>query len=316
MTPLSIGFALAATFVLAIALPLPFRKRRIAPELAFAVAAAFGLVAFRVSRAADWAAMLSPSGALDRLPWFVLASAGVASTVGRNRTIAGWGLAVATVAGCLWGSVYFRDVADLVGRDLIVGGGVWAALSAAALFIDRTVETAVVADPPRRFRGGWILIGSAAMMTAATVLSIVGSGSVVYGVAAGVIGVAAVGTLLGGGRLPSVLPFAMIAMTALAVAFSEMPVIAAVVLSLGWLFIHLEWRAGLFAVVLSTVTAGVLMVPLLNSIGGGGEGSGGGYGTPTEATPATDVDPFGGPPAGEPAGGGLPDPFGGSPGGP
>ena len=316
MTPLSIGFALAATFVLAIALPLPFRKRRIAPEVAFAVAAAFGLVAFRVSRAADWAAMLSPSGALDRLPWFVLASVGVASTVGRPRRFAGWSLAVVTVAGCLWGSVHFRDPADLVDRDLIVGGGVWAALSAAALFMGRTGEPTVTAEPPRQFRGGRMLIGSAAVMTAATVLSIVGSGSVVYGVAAGVIGVAAVGTLLGGGRLPSVLPFAMIAMTALAVAFSEMPVIAAVVLSLGWLFIYLEWRAGLFAVVLSTVTAGVLMVPLLNSIGGGGEGSGGGYGTPTEATPATDVDPFGGPPAGEPAGGGLPDPFGGSPGGP
>jgi hypothetical protein len=139
------------------------------------------------------------------------------------RVVAALVLAAFVPMRLLWGSVYFRP--DHLSASVVLCVVPWfAVLAVSLLFVDEV--------PQKRMSWRTFVWGAGIAVTAATIAS---TGSLTYGAATGVCGVATLGVLLSASRIPNLAAFPIVCLIGLSTSYSELPILTSGLLFSVWL---------------------------------------------------------------------------------
>jgi hypothetical protein len=219
--------------------------------MASAIAAAMGLMLLQVSKLNDLARIVQPKVAIDWLPLVcLLAAASVLVPSKTLRVAMGAVVAMLTPVRLLWGSVYLES--DALNPSSLLCLTAWAiALSLPMVLQDQTAQKRVSWKTSL-----WVAA------TAVTAFVIAMSGSLTYGAATGVCGLAIPGVLISTSQIPNIAAVPFICLIGLAASFAELQVLTAGLLLLAWGGVLVAERVSIprVAVSLRVSTAAVLLL--------------------------------------------------------
>lgn len=224
MTTISIAAGFAAALFCGLIIGRSLRGFRAGHAVAVAISIAAGLILLQTSTPQDVLRFVRPKVALDWLPLVCILAASVISIPSaRIRVTLGIVLSLLIAVRLIWGSVYLQP-GELEARTLI-SLAIWSmALAAPLVLPDTKLETGnswktVV----------WIF------STAVTGILIAGSGSLTYGAAAAVCGLAMLGVLLSASQISNLAAVPLISLIGLSASFAELPITIAGLILLAWI---------------------------------------------------------------------------------
>ena len=213
MTTVSIAVSLVAALITGGLGGYWLRHVRQGEAWAIGCASALGLILLQTSSLRDLLRPLQPRVALDWLPLIVLLAV-ACSNVRTSRYR--WPLAILIgllfVLRLLWGSVYMQ--LESLSVPLGITFGCWAMTSAVAMAMALPSES-----KPNRLSwntGGW------GILIAIVATTITMSGSLTYGAATGVCGLAAFGVLVSTSRISNVIAIPLASLVGLSTAYAEL----------------------------------------------------------------------------------------------
>ena len=251
MTSFSIAVSCVAALVCGLIAGRCLRNFREGIAVASAIAAALGLIFLHTSKVSDLIRIVQPKVAIDWVPLVcLLAAASVVMPSKKLRIAMGAVVAMVTPVRLLWGSVYLEP--DALNSSALMCLAVWAAALALPMILqDQTA--------PKRVSWKTALWVAA---TAVTAIVIAMSGSLTYGVATGVCGLAILGVLISTSQIPNIAALPIICLIGLSASFAELSVLNAGLLLSGWVGVLIAERVSgpHMAVMLRVSTAAVLLL--------------------------------------------------------
>lgn len=200
------------------------RSSKSGSVIATAIATAIGLTLLQAARLDDLLRIVQPRVAMDWLPLICMLAAIITSVqAGKWRIACGVALAILIPIHLLWGSVYL-EAASLTPMTLMSLAS-WSVALAIPL---------VLPDSESQQRLGWNTTLWAAT-TATTAMLIAMSGSLTYGTAAGICGMAIAGVLWSTAQISNLAAVPLICLIGLSAAYSELSMLIAGLLLLTWM---------------------------------------------------------------------------------
>ena len=224
MTTVSIAAGFAAALFCGLLSGRSLRGFRAGHSVAAAISIAIGLILLQASSPQDVWRFIQPKVALDWLPLVCLMAAGV-NTIpsGRIRGTLAVILALLIPVRFLWGSVYLQP--GEFEAQVLMSLAIWSMGLAVPL---------VLPDNETAARKSWKTV----VWIFATVVTgglIAGSGSLSYGAAAGVCGLAMLGVLLSASQISNLAAVPLISLIGLSASFAELPISIAGLMLLAWI---------------------------------------------------------------------------------
>ena len=224
MTTISIAAGFTAALFCGLLSGRSLRGFRAGHAVAIAISIAVGLTLLQASSPQYVLRFVRPKVALDWLPLACLFAAGVITIPsGRIRVTLGIMLALLIPVRFLWGSVYLQP-GELEARTLI-SLAIWSMALAAPIVLPLSELAA---------RNSW-KTAVWIFATAVTGILIAGSGSLTYGAAAGVCGLAMLGILLSASQISNLVALPLICLIGLSASFAELPITIAGLMQLAWI---------------------------------------------------------------------------------
>lgn len=251
MTSFSIAVGCLAALVCGLIAGRCLRSFREGIAVASAIAAAVGLTCLHISKLSDLMRIVQPKVALDWLPFVcLLAAVAVVLPSKKLRIAVGAVVAMLTPVRLLWGSVYLQP--DAMNPSALMCHAVWAAVLAIPM---------VLQDQTASKRVGWKTALWVAA-TAVTAIVIAMSGSLTYGAASGICGLAILGVLISTSQIPNIAVVPLICLIGLSASFAELSVLNAGLLLSGWMGVLITEQISRprMAMMFRVSTAGVLLV--------------------------------------------------------
>lgn len=231
MTPVSIAAGFAAALFCGLLSGRSLRGFRAGHAVSVAISIAAGLVLLQASSPGAVMRFVQPKVALDWLPLTCLLAAGVfLIPSGRIRVTLGKMLALLIPVRFLWGSVYLQP-GELEARVLI-SMVIWSMAMAVPLIFPETG----LAGRKSWHTVVWIFA------TVVTAIVIACSGSLTYGAAAGVCGLAMLGVLLSASQISNLAAVPLLSLIGLTASFAELPISTAGLMLLAWIAVLLGDR--------------------------------------------------------------------------
>ncbi len=251
MTSFSIAVGCLAALVCGLIAGRCLRSFREGIAVASAIAAAVGLTFLHISKLSDLMRIVQPKVALDWLPFVcLLAAVAVVLPSKKLRIALGTVVAMLTPVRLLWGSVYLQP--DAMNPSALMCLAVWVASLAIPMVLqDQTAPKRVVWKTAL-----WVAA------TAVTAIVIAMSGSLTYGAASGVCGLAILGVLISMSQISNIAAIPFICLIGLSASFSELSVWNAGLLLSGWVGVLISERVSRprTAMMFRVSTAGVLLI--------------------------------------------------------
>lgn len=200
------------------------RNTKSGSGIATAIATAIGLALLQASRLHDLLRIVQPRIALDWLPLICMLAAIITSMqAGKWRVASGMTLAILIPIRLVWGSVHLEDASqDPMTLMSLVS---WSVALATPL---------VLPDSASKQRLSWNATLWVAT-TATTAVLIAMSGSLTYGTADGICGMAIVGVLWSTASVSNLAAVPIICLIGLSAAYSDLPVLTTGLLLLTWM---------------------------------------------------------------------------------
>lgn len=251
MTLYSIAGGCAAAVICGLIAGRCLRQVREGSAMAVATAVAAGLAVLQSTGWNDLLRVIQPRVALEWLPLVTIlfAACSLIRTM-KVRAACGIVLAVLTPVRLLWGSVYLE--AEQSRLEVMAGIAAWSATLALPLLLEQR-ESDVK-------RLSWNT-AAWAVAVAGTAAMIVGSGSLTYGAATGICGLAILSVLMATSQIPDTGIVPLVCLIGLSTAFAELPVVMAGLLLVVWVSILLADRLPSlrWAAVARVATVGTLL---------------------------------------------------------
>jgi hypothetical protein len=219
----SIAAGFAAALFCGLIFGRSLRGFRAGHAVAVGISIAAGLILLQTSSSQDVWRFVRPKVAIDWLPLECLVAAGIFTiSSARIRRALGIVLALLIPVRLLWGSVYLQP-GELEAR-VLASLAIWSMALAVPLALpDTKLET----------RKSWKTVAWV-FSTAVTGILIAGSGSLTYGAATGVCGLAMLGVLLSASQISNLAAVPLISLIGLSASFAELPIPTAALLLLSW----------------------------------------------------------------------------------
>lgn len=226
MTTASIAAGFLAALLCGLLVGRGLRKFRAGHVLATAISVTIGLIVLRTSWADDLWRFVQPKVAMDWLPLVCLLSPlSILAKRSMLRAVIGLSLAGLIPVRLLWGSIYLPP--ESWASAIIFCMAAWSAVLAAPMLLS-------VQQNERK--GAWT-IGLWVVATVGTTIIVAASGSLTYGAAAGVCGVAILGVLISTSQIANVAAVPLICLIGLTASFAELPLLNAGLLLTMWMSI-------------------------------------------------------------------------------
>ena len=236
MTLYSIAGGCAAAFICGLIAGRYLRQVREGNAMALAIAVAAGLAVLQSTGWNDLMRVVQPRVALEWLPLVTIlfAACSLIRTM-KVRAACGIVLAVLTPVRLLWGSVYLQ--AELPRLEVLAGIAAWSAALALPLLLEQRESNA---KPLSWDTVTWA--GTWAVAVAGTAAMIVGSGSLTYGAATGICGLAILSVLMATSQIPDTGIVPLVCLIGISTSFAELPIVMAGLLLVVWVSILLADR--------------------------------------------------------------------------
>lgn len=224
MTTVSIAAGFAAALFSGLLFGRSLRGFRAGHTVAAAISIAVGLILLQSSSLNDALRFIQPKVALDWLPLVCLLAAGVITIPSdKVRVTLGIMLALLIPVRYLWGSVYLQPGEFEV--RILMSLAIWSMGLAVPLVLPDTKLSAIKSWKTVV----WILA------TASTAILIACSGSLTYGAAAGICGLAMLVVLLSASKTSNLAAVPFISLVGLSTSFAELPITIAGLMLLAWI---------------------------------------------------------------------------------
>lgn len=230
------------------------RNFRAGSAMALALAVAVGLLMLQTSKGSDLLRGLQPKVASDWLPLFAILAASCMLIQPTSYRV-GYGilLAILMPVRLLWGSIYLPS--ETIDLAVLLRITVWSAALAVAVLLTN--------DQPARLISWKTAVWGIAVAGTAALITL--SGSLTYGVATGVCGLATLSVLIATSRIPNIAAVPVICLIGLSASFSELLLSTAGLLLLAWIGVLIADRMTAHSIV-GVVRGGAVSVLLLAGI--------------------------------------------------
>ncbi|MCA9063551.1 MAG: hypothetical protein KDA96_10845 [Planctomycetaceae bacterium] len=224
MTTASLGAACIAAVLVGFVAGRCLRGFHAGSVWALGLSASIGLVVLQSSSASVMLRILRPAVAADWLPWLIILAT-ICSSIRQTvvRVFCGIFLATLIPVRLLWGSVWLPQ--HNIDLTVLAGMAVWSVALACSLLMKQPAAAVRISWKTARF-------GAA---IAATTALFAASGSLTFGAATCVCGLAVLSVLVATSQIPSIAAVPILCLTGLSAAFSDLPLITAGLLLLSWI---------------------------------------------------------------------------------